>query len=293
MPSLESEPLSGPSRNFVRKRGQKRLIDRLTKFSIEDSASLDSIANNNLPLHSLKLEADEVHLWGFNLEQQSPDNLKLFLSDDEILRASRFHFTKDRNHFIAARGLLRKLLAAYLGVSPADLKVLYGEKGKPYVAAIPDISINFNLAHSHDLVIYAFSQGRELGVDVEYIRVNLADDQIAERFFSPREINALRALPFELRKQAFFNCWTRKEAYIKARGEGLSMPLDEFDVSLAPGEPAVLLNNYKDAGEVSRWGMQSVSVPEGYVAALVVEGHDWSLKSFGLDQLQELDDSPA
>lgn len=292
MPSLEPEPVSEPSRNFVRKRRPKRLIASLSKFSIEDSAGLNSVANNKLPLHSHKLESNEVHLWGFNLEQQSPDILRLLLSDDEIQRAGRFHFAKDRNHFIAARGLLRKLLAAYLDVSPAGLEILYGEKGKPYLAA-SYTSINFNLAHSHKMAIYAFSRGRELGVDLEYIRVDLSGDKIAERFFSRREIDTLRAVPLELRKLAFFNCWTRKEAYIKALGEGLSMPLDEFDVSLAPGEPAVLLNNYKDEAEVSRWTMQSVSLPDGYVAALVVEGHDWSLKSFGFDQLQELGDVSA
>jgi 4'-phosphopantetheinyl transferase len=257
----------------------------LTKFSIEDSANLNSVDNNHLPLRSLTLQADEVHLWSFNLDQQSPDSLKLLLSDDESQRAGRFHFAKDRNHFIAARGLLRKLLAAYLGDNPAGLKLLYGEKGKPYIADARQTPINFNLAHSHGVAIYAFSQGRELGVDLEYVREDLADEKIAERFFSPREINALRAVPLELRKQAFFNCWTRKEAYIKARGEGLSMPLDEFDVSLAPGEPAALLNNHKDTGEISRWRMESVPVAQGYVAALVVEGHDWRLKSFHFDQL--------
>jgi 4'-phosphopantetheinyl transferase len=259
----------------------------LSKFSIEDSANLNSVDNNHLPLHSLTLQADEVHLWKFNLDQQSPDSLKLLLSDDESRRAGRFHFAKDRNHFIAARGLLRKLLAAYLGDNPADLKLLYGEKGKPYIAETRQTSINFNLAHSQGIAIYAFSQGRQLGIDLEYVREDLADEKIAERFFSPREINALRAVPLELRKQAFFNCWTRKEAYIKARGEGLSMPLDEFDVSLAPGEPAALLNNHKDTGEISRWRMESVPVAQGYVAALVVEGHDWRLKSFRFDQLPQ------
>jgi 4'-phosphopantetheinyl transferase len=259
----------------------------LSKFSIEDSANLNSVDNNHLPFHSLTLRPDEVHLWDFNLDQQSPNSLKLLLSDDESLRAGRFHFTKDRNHFIAARGLLRKLLAAYLGDNPTSLKLLYGQKGKPYIAETRQTSINFNLAHSHGMAIYAFSQGRELGVDLEYVREDLADEKIAERFFSATEINALRAVPLELRKQAFFNCWTRKEAYIKARGEGLSMPLDEFDVSLAPGEPAALLNNYKDTGEISRWRMESVPVAQGYVAALVVEGHDWRLKSFRFDQLPE------
>lgn len=245
------------------------------------SADLDSIAIGDQPLHSLTLGADEVHLWHTKLDDQLADSLKLILSEDEIFRANRFHFARDRNHFIVARGLLRKLVAAYLGTESADLQFSYGDKGKP---SLPDSgsSINFNLAHSHCMAIYAFSQGRELGVDIEFVKEELEAEKIAERFFSRREIDALRTVPIELRKQAFFNCWTRKEAYIKARGEGLSMPLDEFDVSLAPGEPAALLNNYREVGEVSRWTMQSVPVAQGYVAALVVEGHDWQLKTFAL-----------
>jgi 4'-phosphopantetheinyl transferase len=255
----------------------------LINYSPEGSTGLDSAGIRDLPLHTLTLSADEVHLWHAMLDDQLSKSLKFLLSEDEISRAGRFHFVKDRNHYIVARGLLRKLLAAYLGVGSAELKFLYAEKGKPYLEEIQRRSINFNLAHSHGMAIYAFSQGRELGVDLEFIRDDLADEKIAERFFSPCEIGALRNIPAELRKEAFFNCWTRKEAYIKARGEGLSMPLDEFDVSLAPGEPAALLKNHKDAKEVSRWKMQSIPVAPGYVAALVVEGQDWQLKSFGFD----------
>jgi 4'-phosphopantetheinyl transferase len=259
----------------------------LINYSIEDSASSDSVGFNDRPLHSLTLSADEVHLWHTTLNDQLTESLKIVLSEDEISRANRFHFAKDRSHYIVARGLLRRLLAGYLGVRSAELQFLYAEKGKPYLKEIQQRSINFNLAHSHGMAIYAFSQGRELGVDLEFIRDDLADEKIAERFFSPHEIKALRTVPAELRKQAFFNCWTRKEAYIKARGEGLSLPLDAFDVSLAPGEPAALLKNHKNAKEVSRWSMQSIPVAPGYVSALVVEGQDWRLKSFGFDPVAE------
>ena len=251
---------------------------------IAGQANPNSPITNDLPLHSLKLSADEVHLWQATLDDQLVESLEPVLSPDEISRANRFHFAKDRNHYIAARGLLRKLLAAYLGVGGAELQFLYAEKGKPFLKENQHGSINFNLAHSYGKAIYAFSQRRELGVDLEFIRDDLADEKIAERFFSPAEIKALQVVPAELRKQAFFNCWTRKEAYIKARGEGLSMPLDEFDVSLTPGEPAALLRNHKDAREVSRWTMRSISVAPGYVAALVVEGQDWRLKSFSFEQ---------
>lgn len=260
----------------------------LSEFSIQDPAKFPSADINQLPLHSLTLGHTEVHLWRARLDDQLADSLKLLLSAEETARANRFHFTKDRNHFIVARGLLRKLLAAYLGLASSDdLTFSYGEKGKPFLAENQRGSVNFNLAHSNGLALYAFSHDRELGVDLEFVKDELADEQIAKRFFSTAEVEALQRVPADLKTQAFFNCWTRKEAYIKARGEGLSLPLDEFDVSLLPGEAAALLRNHKEPDEVSRWTMRSVSVPEGYVAALVVEGHDWRLKTFAVKELSE------
>jgi 4'-phosphopantetheinyl transferase len=230
----------------------------------------------------LKLAPAEVHIWQSRLDKSLADRVEHQLSADEISRAGRFHFAKDRNHFVAARGLLRGLLSAYTGVNSDELRFLYAEKGKPSLQESHQSAIKFNLAHSHGMAIYAFSHSRELGVDLEFSRKDLADDKIAERFFSQREIKTLASVPVELRKQAFFNCWTRKEAYIKARGEGLSMPLDEFDVSLAPGEPAGLLANQKEPAEVTRWSMHSIPVPSGYTAALCVEGFHWRLKTFVL-----------
>ena len=227
---------------------------------------------------TLELNADEVHVWFADLDQPSADNLRPLLAEDEVARAERFHFEKDRKHYINARGLLRQLLAVYLGVAAAEVQIEYAEKGKPFVSGT---GINFNLAHSQGKAIYAFARGRDLGVDLEFMREDVGEE-IAERFFSPNEFAALKELPPELTKEAFFNCWTRKEAYIKARGEGLSMPLDVFEVSLAPGEPAAFLRNQLDPAELSRWSMQSVSVPDGYVAALVVEGEGFRVKRFCL-----------
>jgi 4'-phosphopantetheinyl transferase len=116
-----------------------------------------------------------------------------------------------------------------------------------------------------------------VGIDLERIRFDLAVAEIAERFFSRREVAMLRTLPTELQRQAFFRCWTRKEAYIKARGEGLSLLLDQFDVSLAPGEPAAILGTQRDPSEASRWSLQKLTPAPGYVAALAVEGHGWRL----------------
>ncbi len=261
------------------------IIPALNDHAVEDSVRGNLVDINDLPMLNLTLGADEIHLWHAALDAHSVEGLQHLLSEDELLRADRFHFTRDRNHFAVARGLLRKLLSTYLRMDPNQLRLSYGEMGKPFLAESHASPISFNLAHSGGLAIYAFSLSRELGVDLEFIREELAEEGIAERFFSRREIGELQAVPVELRKQAFFNCWTRKEAYIKARGEGLSMPLDAFDVSLTPGEPAALLKNHADETDVTRWEMRSIPVAAGYVAALVVEGHDWKLKTFGLEPM--------
>jgi 4'-phosphopantetheinyl transferase len=251
--------------------------------SVSSDETINGIGLSGLLSCRLQLTSADVHLWQAGLDKRLVDSVEHHLSADELSRADRFHFAKDRTHFVAARGLLRSLLSAYLGISSEELRFSYAEKGKPSLEEGHRSAINFNLAHSHEMALYAFSHSRELGIDLEYMREDLANEDIARRFFSVREIKTLAAVPAELRKQAFFNCWTRKEAYIKARGEGLSMPLDEFDVSLRPDEPAALLANHKEPAEITRWSMQSIPVPTGYVAALCVEGFDWRLKSFALE----------
>jgi 4'-phosphopantetheinyl transferase len=266
---------------------QRDKVSNVQTISTRDSFGQDTervaIGLTGLLACRLKLAPSEVHLWQSKLDESLADCLKHLLSADEISRADRFHFAKDRNHFVAARGLLRTLLSTYSGINPEELEFSYAEKGKPSLNETQQGGINFNLAHSHGRAIYAFSHGREVGVDLEYIREELAGEEIAERFFSHREIEMLNGVPAELKKEAFFNCWTRKEAYIKARGEGLSMPLDEFDVSLVPGAPAALLLNHKEPEEVTRWTMRSITVPSGYVGALVVEGTSWRMKNFTLE----------
>jgi 4'-phosphopantetheinyl transferase len=133
------------------------------------------------------------------------------------------------------------------------------------------------VSHSQELGLYAITRNRKIGVDLEYIRTAFACEQVAERFFSSQEKATLRSLPPRLKYQAFFTCWTRKEAYIKARGEGLFLPLDQFDVSTIPGEPALLLNTRGDPQEANRWSLRELGPSAGYVAALAVEGHNWRL----------------
>jgi 4'-phosphopantetheinyl transferase len=137
------------------------------------------------------------------------------------------------------------------------------------------------------VALYAVTRGREIGIDLECIRFDLEVEKIAERFFSRREAATLRTLPPEVQRQAFFLCWTRKEAYFKARGEGLSLPLDQFDVSLIPGEPAALLSTQRDPYEVSRWSLQELTPAPGYAAALAVEGHGWGLACWQWPDLRQ------
>jgi 4'-phosphopantetheinyl transferase len=234
----------------------------------------------NMPPSVLTLSRQDVHVWRTSLDL-SPEHirrLRQFLAADEITRAERFYFEKDRQHFIVARGVLRVILSRYLGIAPRRLVFSYSSYGKPALAMAPGNDwLRFNVSHSHTLGLYAVARSREVGIDVEHIRANVDSELIAESYFSPREVAALRALPADQRRDAFFTCWTRKEAYIKARGEGLSFPLDRFDVSLAPGEPAALLRTLGDPLEACRWSLQALAPGAGYMAALAVEGHDWQL----------------
>ncbi len=244
-------------------------------------STIGSVISWHPPLNHPMLGRDEVHVWRVCLDPDASyvTSLRQTLSADERARAGRFYFEKDREHFIVARGLLRVILSRYLDIEPSQLRFCYSPFGKPSLVTTSDQkTLSFNVSHSCGLALYAVTRDRKIGIDLERIRTDFACEQIAERFFSPREKAMLRALQAEKAKhRAFFNCWTRKEAYIKARGEGLSLPLDQFDVSLAPGEPATLLNVRGDPLEASRWSLQELFPGPGYVAALAVEGHGWRL----------------
>ena len=232
------------------------------------------------PPADLTVSSNEVHVWraSLDLPVSCVQSLQHTLAADELSRAERFYFQKDRQHFIVTRGLLRAILSRYLDIEPGQLRFCYSPYGKPALATTPGQETpSFNVSHSHGLALYAVTRGREIGIDLERVRADLDCEQIAARFFSPRENAVLRALPAKLKPEAFFNCWTRKEAYIKARGGGLSFPLDQFDVSLAPGEPTTLLNTRGDPQEATRWSLRTLTPGPGYVAALAVEGHGWRL----------------
>lgn len=226
----------------------------------------------------LRVEDDEVHVWRISLEQPDAVRRAFFetLTADERQRAERFRFEKDRRHFVAAHGGLRSVLGRYVEREPGRLRFHQNPYGKP---ALTDetggASLRFNLSHAADVALCAVTSGREIGVDVEFIREDFAGLDIAERFFSPKEVETLRALPAEARPHAFFNCWTRKEAYIKALGEGLSHPLHTFTVSLAPDEPAALLYDEGEPAAAQRWTLKELPLEEGYVAAAAIEGRGW------------------
>ena len=225
------------------------------------------------------LESDEVHVWRVPLRARDSEIPELWrtLADDERERAERFHFSRDRVKFIIARGTLRALLGRYVDIDPARLQFCYGPYGKPALRDAPG-GLRFNLAHSHELALCAIAQGCELGIDLEYERERIAIEQIATKFFSAREAAALCGLPDEKKRAAFYNCWTRKEAFIKLLGSGLSLPLDGFDVSLVPGEPAALLSVAGDVRRAARWTLRELKPATGYFAALALEGHDRQIR---------------
>ena len=235
------------------------------------------------PPAALTLPAGEIHVWRASLDQPGItfQRLETILAPDELVRATRFHFTKDRNHYIVARGILRTLLGGYTKSDPGSLEFSYNAYGKPALKrATHGSDVRFNLAHSRALALYAFALGREVGIDVEYMKPHIEVLSVAQHSFSRDEQAALVALSPEERLQGFYNCWTRKEAYIKARGMGVSLGLERFDVSLKPGEPAALLHSKEDTQEPSRWALIELAPAEGYAGALAVEGQGWRLRYF-------------
>jgi len=221
---------------------------------------------------------NEVHVWRASLQVPDfvLDKYSQLLSDDELSRKERFQFERDRRRYSFGRGVLRFILGKYLGVDPKDVGFSYGDYGKPYLAsAFYDMPIHFNHAHSNDLSLYAFSLSRSLGIDVEYIRPIPDYDKISENYFSLGENAILQKLPENDKEEAFYNIWTRKEAYIKAVGCGQTIPLNTFEVSVISSEPVQLKSIDCSAEKVSRWRMESFNPLNGYTAAIVVEGYDW------------------
>jgi 4'-phosphopantetheinyl transferase len=223
----------------------------------------------------LTARAGHVDVWAATLDP-APDRrgrLEALLADDERARAARFVFERDARRFRVARATLREILGAYLGMAPARLGFVYAAAGKPALAApFAAAGLEFNVSHSGEIALYGVGRHRPLGVDVEQIRPLDDLEALAERNFSAAERRALLALPPGQRASAFFACWTRKEAFIKALGDGLSHPLDAFTVSLAAGEPARFVEIRGEVAAAARWTLAAVDVGAGYAAAVAVEG---------------------
>ncbi len=211
-----------------------------------------------------------IQIWPVRLEgtDETVDRLRTLLSDDEVRRADSFKFVHLRRAFIMTRGLLRSLLARYLGTAPETIRFTTGPNGKPALHDAHDL--RFNLAHSGDLVVFAFARSIEIGVDVELVKEFSDYSSIAERYFSREEFHDLLALPAETRQGAFFLCWTRKEAYIKATGEGLAASLDAFRVTLNPSEPARFVS--LSGKTAANWKLHNLVLGPNYAGALAYEG---------------------
>ena len=217
----------------------------------------------------------EVHVWRARLELPSSQvqRLRGILTDDELGRADRFSFEIDRQRFIVARGTLRSILSRYMAIYPGHLHFSYNQYGKPFLA--PEFNselLNFNLSYSGGMALYAITRDREIGIDVEHVRSDFEYEEIAKRFFSVSEVAVLRTIPTGEKLEAFYHCWTRKEACLKAHGKGLSLPLDSFEVSLAPGDPPMLLNTKDESQKHSLWTLSDLNPGIGYIGALAVKG---------------------
>ncbi len=223
------------------------------------------------------LQRTDVHIWRASLDPPATrlESLHQLLSADELTRAARYHFEKDRRHFTSARGYLRELLSRYLGSDPREIRFSYTKYGKPSLAAGMDQQLKFNVAHSGGAALYAVTRIGEIGVDLEFIRPEFTGDEIARRFFSPAEVASLDQVPETLRHRAFFACWTRKEAFIKAKGLGLSLGLNQFDVTLQADHPVAVLRTAWDESEAKRWSLAAIDAGPDFAAAVALEAKDW------------------
>lgn len=229
----------------------------------------------------LEMGPHQVDIWRVSLDHY-PDSAgwaASTLSTDEAERAARFHFEADRHRFIIAHACLRDILSRYLRCEPGKIEFSANDHGKPFLLSNNN-EMNFNLSHSGAYILIAVARERNVGVDVERFRLDLEHEKIARRFFSQRENDEFSTIPPEGKVIAFFNCWTRKEAYIKAHGLGLSLPLDSFDVSFSPNEPTLLRATRPNTNEASKWTLLSLDVHPDYAGALAAEGTGLDFRSW-------------
>ncbi|MCC6456961.1 MAG: 4'-phosphopantetheinyl transferase superfamily protein [Caldilineaceae bacterium] len=221
------------------------------------------------------LREDEVHLWLVPLQIAATeiDALMQILSSDERVRATRFHFARDQRRFIAARGTLKRILGKYLGLAPQEVEFRYGPHGKPTIhTQAEDGALRFNLSHAHELALVAVTHAREVGVDIEHSARAVDANGIVERFFASHEQTMYESVAPGERQELFLRYWTCKEAFAKATGQGLSLPLKQIEILLTPESPARLASTVDDAPSGRRWTLQELRPSDEQFGALVVEG---------------------
>ena len=241
---------------------------------------LKFLANRSL---KVELKRDELHIWTIDCDaaRHTMASADRFLSAAEKDRAGRFRFDLHRDRYVVAHVAMRSILGAYLDRNPHDLTFAVEGNGKPVLVLESDsIPLRFNLSHSHNAALIAVTRDRTVGIDIEHTRTKIDCAEIAARFFAAEEIAKLKKLSRKAQRQAFFACWTRKEAYIKAKGGGLSIPLQDFAVSLAPHEKPALSWHRTEPQETSRWRFENIDILPGYAAAVAVEGDGCVVKYF-------------
>ena len=230
-----------------------------------------------------ELNANDVQVWHIHIEDfsDSDDDLTTLLAREEQDRAQRMRVQEKKREYIIGRLALRSILSAYSGTPCDQLSFDYGPQKKPSLAEQetlpPERRLDFNLSHSGRIILIAVTLGKRIGIDVEYIEPDRADEKIAQRYFSPTEFTTLKNLPDEDRIAGFYRCWTSKEAFVKARGDGLTFPLDAFDVAISNEERAIL--EIRDTNEdAARWELKAIEVGDKYAATCAVEGKQlqWS-----------------
>jgi len=223
----------------------------------------------------LKIFTDEAHFWLIDLRQPrfEVDQMTALLSQDEYRRMKRLRRAKNKTEFAIAHGALRDILGRYLQLPPGDIQFQFEYHHKPMIYhEINKVNLDFNLSHSAGYALIGIAKDRSVGVDIEFISGERQHSRIPERFFSIREVKSLRSLPEDRQLDAFFAAWTRKEAYVKAKGWGLLLALAEFSVTIAPNEKPALLEMKSDPGEIHRWSLLDIKLPDGYRGAAAVEG---------------------
>lgn len=223
------------------------------------------------------LAANEVHLWLARIDKGAEDHL----SADEISRASQYLNKIERLRYRMGRNALRKILSGYLSIEPSKIHLELNQHGKPMLSKrFHPQFIEFNMSHSDQLILFAFTRARRVGVDIEHIRPFPELARLVSRYFTEKESATIRRISNQERTSAFFSGWTRKEALLKAIGKGLRIPLNTFEVSLDPSEEEPHLYLPQKLSEDAHWRLISFSPAEEYIAALAVEGRGWKIKSY-------------